>query len=48
MKGSLEYIINKNLKNWRNPIFLSWKIIKKMCPSWKDTKFYELGLIFII
>ena len=29
MKGSLEYIINKNLKNWRNPIFLSWKIIKK-------------------
>jgi len=29
MKGSLDYIINKNLKNWRNPIFLSWKIIKK-------------------
>ena len=21
---------------------------QKMCPSWKDTKFYELGLIFII
>lgn len=48
MKGSLEYIINKNLKNWRNPIFFVVENHQKMCPSWKDTKFYELGLIFII
>ena len=39
MKGSLEYIINKNLKNWRNPIFLSWKIIKKCVLHGKTREF---------
>lgn len=39
MKGSLEYIINKNLKNWRNPIFLSWKIIKKCVLHGKTQNF---------
>lgn len=39
MKGSLKYIINKNLKNWRNPIFLSWKIIKKCVLHGKTQNF---------
>ncbi len=39
MKGSLKYIINKNLKNWRNPIFLSWKIIKKCVLHGKSQNF---------
>lgn len=47
MKGSLEYIINKNLKIGEIQSFCRGKS-SKMCPSWKDTKFYELGLIFII
>lgn len=48
MKGSLEYIINKNLKKLEKSNLFVVENHQKMCPSWKDTKFYELGLICII
>mgnify|MGYP007100770589 CR=1 FL=1 len=48
MKGSPKYIINKNFKKIGEIQSFVVENHQKMCPSWKDTKFYELGLIFII
>ena len=39
MKGSLEYIINKNLKKLGEIQSFCRGKSSKMCPSWKDTNF---------